>query len=584
MPQKVAELQTLLAPDTLASGIIDIWTRWNTQKDVKRADWSELRNYLFATDTSSTSNKTTGWRNKTTIPKLTQIRDNLFSNYIATLFPNDNWMRWEGYSAAADTEEKRQVIQGYMSNKVRTGGFIEVAQRAVYDYIDYGNAFVDVEYVNEFHKDPLTGEDIQGYRGPRLRRISPLDIVFDPTVPFADSPKLERSKHSFGDFLARIEEMPEDSGWLTDAVTILKDKRMRAGSYDQGDFEKVDAYQVDGFGNLQEYYKSDTVELIEFEGTLYDPSTQEVLKNYIITVADRSTVVRKEALPAWHGRSTKSHVGWRTRPDNTWAMGPLDNLVGMQYRIDHLENLKADAWDMTAFPMVKIVGEVEDFNFGPGEEVQVIDGDVGFMSPDPMFLQADTQISVLEQKMEEFAGAPREALGIRSPGEKTAFEVSTLSNASSRVFQEKTTAIEFMFEDALGNMLESARRNLDTKDMIRVVDEDLGVDEFINVTKEDITAEGKLRPVGARHFAAQQRLLQDINNLLSGPLGGKVDPHMSGKSLSALVNDVLQLEKYDVVSDNVAIFEELETQRLVNQGQEDLAVEQSIGTEGPPVA
>jgi hypothetical protein len=27
-------------------------------------------------------------------------------------------------------------------------------------------------------------------------------------------------------------------------------------------------------------------------------------------------------------------------------MGPLDNLVGLQYRIDHLENAKADALDL----------------------------------------------------------------------------------------------------------------------------------------------------------------------------------------------------------------------------------------------
>jgi hypothetical protein len=41
-------------------------------------------------------------------------------------------------------------------------------------------------------------------------------------------------------------------------------------------------------------------------------------------------------------------------------MGPLDNLVGMQYRIDHLENLKADVFDLIAFPPLKIKGYVED--------------------------------------------------------------------------------------------------------------------------------------------------------------------------------------------------------------------------------
>lgn len=48
----------------------------------------------------------------------------------------------------------------------------------------------------------------------------------------------------------------------------------------------------------------------------------------------------------WLGKTSIVHAGWRYRPDNLWAMGPLDNIVGMQYRIDHLENLKADAMDL----------------------------------------------------------------------------------------------------------------------------------------------------------------------------------------------------------------------------------------------
>ena len=27
---------------------------------------------------------------------LTQIRDNLHANYLDALFPNDDWMKWEG--------------------------------------------------------------------------------------------------------------------------------------------------------------------------------------------------------------------------------------------------------------------------------------------------------------------------------------------------------------------------------------------------------------------------------------------------------------------------------------------------------
>ena len=82
-------------------------------------------------------------------------------------------------------------------------------------------------------------------------------------------------------------------------------------------------------------------------------------------------VVLKEPIPSWSGHAPIYHVGWRTRPDNLWAMGPLENLVGMQYRIDHLENLKADAMDLAVLPPLVIKGEVEQFKYAPGAEIHI---------------------------------------------------------------------------------------------------------------------------------------------------------------------------------------------------------------------
>jgi hypothetical protein len=82
-------------------------------------------------------------------------------------------------------------------------------------------------------------------------------------------------------------------------------------------------------------------------------------------------------LPSWLGTAPIFHAGWRSRPDNLYAMGPLDNLVGMQYRIDHLENLKADVFDQIALPMLKIRGDVEDFEYMPAGRVYIgEEGDV----------------------------------------------------------------------------------------------------------------------------------------------------------------------------------------------------------------
>ena len=578
MAGEVAELRDLMQPVAVASTVTRLWDQWNSQRREKLDEWNEVRAFVFATDTTKTSNKHLPWRNTTTVPKLTQIRDNLHANYMAALFPNDDWLRWEGYSLEDETAAKKEAIQAYMSNKLREANFRTLVSKLLYDYIDYGNAIADDKFIAESKEDE-TGELVPGYVGPVAVRVSPNDIVFNPTAStFRNSPKITRSVVHMGELLKRSKTWA-DQEHVTDNLQRIKDIRTKAASFKVEDFDKAAQYSIDGFGDLQEYYQSDYVEILEIEGDLYDSETETLLEDHIITVVDRNTVLRKEPMPQWRPGGSKNHVGWRLRQDNLWAMGPLDNLVGMQYRIDHLENLKADAWDMLAFPMVKVIGEVEEFNFGPGEEIHIDEGgDVQFLAPEALFLQTDTQIAILEQKMEEFAGSPKEAMGIRSPGEKTAFEVQQLATAASRIFQEKITNFEVnLLEPLLNSMLESARRNIDTADIVRVMDTDLGVINFLTITKEDITAKGKLRPIGARHFAAQSKMLQDLAQLSSSGLGQVVAPHMSGKALSRFVEDILQLQRFELFSDNAALIEGMETQQLAQQAQSQLETQEAVG-------
>ena len=582
MAGNVADLKDLLDQDGLAASIVHLYNDWDSQRDVWVQEQQEKRNYLFATDTSTTTNSNLPWKNSTTVPKLAQIRDNLHANYLASLLPNDSWMRWEAYTQDAALATKRTAIEAYMSNKVREGGIRETLSRLLYDYIDFGNAFCDVEYVNESKVDELTGETIPGYIGPRLVRISPLDIVVNPTATsFVNSPKIKRTVMSIGELKLAQEESP-DSGWIDEVLNDMQQIRNQVGHFSDKDFEKAEAYSIDGFGSLKQYYQSNFVELLEMTGDIYDPVEAVLLKNQVITVVDRSKVVRKQTQPTWLPKGTQYHVGWRLRPDNLYAMGPLDNLVGMQYRIDHLENLKADVFDLIAHPPIKVIGEVKEFQWGPNEVIHIDEGgDVQMLVPDTTALNADFQIRELEQKMEEFAGAPKQAMGIRTPGEKTAFEVQSLENAAGRIFQEKITMFETeLLEPALNAMLEAGRRNLNGSDLVRVIDDDLGVAEFLNITKEDITASGKLRPIGARHFAAQAQMMQNLNGILNGGIGQFISQHISKKKLAQMVESLLGIEKFDLVQENIGILEDIEAQRLMNQGQENLEVEAMTPIEG----
>ena len=175
MAGEVAEIEGLIAQENMAKELAGLYNQWWIQRNSKEAEWRELRNYLFATDTTSTSNSSLPWKNKTTLPKLTQIRDNLHANYMDALFPNEDWMKWEGATMEASTMKKRRAIEAYMKTKLKEGGFRETISDLVADYIDYGNCFGEVQYVNESHVDPITEETVTTYNGPKLVRISPFD-------------------------------------------------------------------------------------------------------------------------------------------------------------------------------------------------------------------------------------------------------------------------------------------------------------------------------------------------------------------------------------------------------------------------
>jgi hypothetical protein len=565
---------------------------WKSSRTKKEKDWSEVRSYVFATDTTTTTNAKLPWKNKTTRPKLCQIRDNLHANYMAALFPTEEWFNWEAAEAEGTDKDKAFAIKMYMKNKLKESKFEETVSRFVYDYIDYGNVVGDAEYVNEIFtaKD---GTPVTSYTGPRAFRISPYDHLFDVTATTYDqAPKITRALLTLGDIHKRVKNDPVWARFNQGTLDKIETNRRQVASYNQSDIRKSEGLVADGFGSLYQYYTSGLVEILEFEGDLYDLDTKEFLENYIITVVDRAYILRKEPIDTWTGRSTKQHCGWRLRPDNLMAMGPLDNLVGLQYRIDHLENMKADAWDLFAFPMAKIKGYVEDFEYGPLERIYMEEtSDVEFMRPETTALNADLQIQELQAQMEEMAGAPKNAMGIRTPGEKTKFEVQTLDNAASRVFQSKISHFEKLFlEPLLNTMLELARRNIDQLEAVRTMDTDLGVVKFLEVTKEDLQAKGKLVPMGARHFAAQAQMIQNLTTL-SGT-GVYADPavnvHFSGLRLAKLIEDNMGWGQYKIVEPNIRIIENAESSNLAASANEQTQVnsmtpaitEEDIPTDG----
>jgi len=93
-------------------------------------------------------------------------------------------------------------------------------------------------------------------------------------------------------------------------------------------------------------------------------------------------------------------------------------------------------------------------------------------------------------------------------------------------------------------------------------------------------ADGILRPVGAKHFAARNKRVQEIQNLLAVSANQGIAPHISGFRTAKALEEELGFEKYNLVEQDIAIKEQFMTQLTVQQLQQEFA--QAPPAEGAP--
>lgn len=574
MQGQTIDLNTIILQDNIATELVNIYLDWESRRQNWLVEKAEIQKYIWATDTTKTTNAQLPWKNKTTLPKLCQIRDNLYANYMAALFPKRKWLTWESDSQEGQKKKKAEAIEAYMTNVIDRPEFKNEISKILLDYIDYGNVVAGVDWIDTTQVIESKNTEKVGYVGPIPKRYSPVDVVFNPVAPsFNRTGKFIRSLYTLGDFASILEQetAPENREAFEKLMNYMAEIRTQVAQFTGTFNTKNDILTVSGFGSFIDYLRSNYVEVLTFYGDFYDTNAKKLYKNKVITIVDRHKLVHIADNESYLGGDNLWHCGWRVRQDTLYAMGPLDNLVGMQYRIDHLENLKADVFDLVAAPPLKIKGLVDDFTWGPFARIYVgEEGDVEVMAPDVNALSANLDIQMLQNQMEEMAGSPKEAMGFRTPGEKTMYEVQRLENAAARIFATKITQFEEqILEPMLNSMLEMARRKLDST-TIRIFDSELNATAFMQITKDDLMGSGRIRPMAARHFAQRSQMVQDISAFFTGALGAdpEIKAHFSTIKLAYLFEDILDIEAYEVVSPYVRISEQAEAQQLANTGAE----------------
>lgn len=553
-----------------AATVARYWFEWNNLRVFARNLWGEVDSYIHATDTNSFIGGT-NFDHSTHIPVVSEIHEDLMAIMYSTVLPHEDWLGWRGHTLDPELKTTRKKLLTYIQHVNRENGFRVTMRQIIDDFCRYGNAFAQTIYKNEIHMNP-DGDVEAGFTGPAIKRISPYDIVFNPTASeFCKTPKIIRSMMSVGEFLQWTQQM-EDNGYEVnqEAKQSVLDRRSSGSqTADTSNVQKNQQYVPDGFGTIEQYYMSGFVEVLWFYGSVYDERGQEVHNDRLIVVTDRKNVLLDK-----EERNARIYkAGWKNRPDNLWSQGPLDNIVGINYMINHRENAKNDAIDKFIYPDRAYVGEVDEIYDEVTQHTKYImpeGGSVTDIIPDSTVLTYDNQIAMHLEMARRAARLPQQLAGFRSPGEKTATEVQNLNDGAFRGFINKAEQFEQEFlEPVITSFIDIARENFNS--VITVLgDDEEGITRVLEITEDDLKAKGVLIPYGARRFARQLQQLAGMQSLFSTGAIQVVAPHINLYNLTKAWEELNGFDDFDLVQKFAAIEESVESQQFQAEAEREL--------------
>lgn len=554
------EIYKLQEPDSLATAIANKYVAWDNSRDKWYSNAKETLQNLYATSTQEITNQCHDWDNSTHIPKLTQIRDMLITYYLDAMFGLPDYVDWEPYSKESVDFTTKNRLKSLIKQILHDSDFKPTIRQLVEDYVDYGNAFATAVPYSKMLGDKTL------YNGPKAFRIDPMDIFFDPLAStFEQAPKIIRTTMTLGELMQSAEQFTQDENLFNKALKKAMKKRHQIYNTIAANNKDVivdDMCRIAGFDSWSTYYASDVVELLTFYGDLYDCDTGKLHKGVRIVVMDRAYVLLEEPITDYGFGCNIFKAGWRDRKDNLWSMSPLDNIKGMQYMVDFLENKRADVFNFISNPMVVTQGDAEmpEYLF-PGCHIGLdVDAKIDFIRPDATALQADLYIQNYLNQMEEMAGMPKEAMGFRTPGEKTAFEISQLNTAASRIFNEKVRKFEMeVLEPLLTLMLRiytgAGARTIQLKQVA-----ENGVVSFVDIDMSTLSTEGRFVATGSSTYTEKAQIAQTLMQLSNTALYS--DPLVSNwfdpKKVAQTLVYATGLDKIDgILKENARIDAEL---------------------------
>jgi len=549
-----------------AEFVTRLWTEWDAARDPAISKWREVEAYRYATDTASLPNAAGAFTHSTHTPVVSSIAQDLEAIILQVVLPHDDWFTFEPMDSKAARKEQRKTIVSYLKNRHALNGYKDEVAKLRSDFVTYGNCFSQVFHMND------SREDKSGYVGPKMKRISPYDIAFDPTgTDFESAPKVIREIVTLGELLRRGQKGDFD---LETVEKLLKHRGNYAPS-DAGE-EKNEQYVPLGFGTYQQYIQSGFIELLWFYGDVYDSQNIELHESQIVVTADATDTLLEDVIKTSSGKPHIFQSVWEKLPDNLWGMGPLENIIGLNYQINHRENSKSEGLDRTIYPDKVYIGDVEEMYDDETGQVTYLapeGGNVTDLSINTQFLNADLHIDRLTHSARSAARLPSDLTGFRSQGEKTLGEVTALTDGGMRGFVDKAGDLErSSLEKHLKAEIELAYDNFGSSFKVPNQSEG-GFIEMLSVTKEDLAVNGVLIPKGAKRFARKNQILTSLTQLSATPLAQLALQHISGKAAANLMAELLEVQDTGLFEEFAAIVEQGEAQQVMNQLEQSNAMQ-----------
>jgi len=551
-----------------ASFITDMWFDLDQRRELAKTAWKEIEAYRYATDTKSLPNAASAFTHSTHVPVVAAIAEDLEAIITQVVMPHEDWFTFEALSAEAAKTEVSKAVVSYLKNRFALNGQVGVIKKQVTSLVNYGITFSQV-----FHSDERN-EDKVGYVGPKTRIISPYDIVFNPTAPdFNTTAKVIREIISIGELVKRSKLGIVDK----EAVDKLIKNRSTYMAGPRRQSDKNVQYVPMGYGSYEEYITTGHVELLWFYGDVYDQVNDELHESKVIVVVDNEHVVLDEQVKTPTGRPYITRSVWKELPDNLWGQGPLANIIGLNYQVNHRENAKSEGLDRLIYPDKVFTGDIEEIYDEETGQTTYINaeggGGVQELAINTQFLGFNLEIQGLEQHARAAARLPSDLTGFRSQGEKTALEFSALTDGGMRGFIDKASDFERnTLEPQLQYSIELAHEHFGDAFKVPSKNEG-GFIEMLNITKEQLASDGILIPKGSRRFARKNQIMSSLTQLTASGLMQVVAPHMSGKGTTSFVENLLEVEDTGMFEEFAGIIEQGEAQQVANQVEQSTAIQ-----------